>query len=689
MNCRKRSVSMEVDSSGPSDSKKKVTIERSADSKNAIIEDVERQFRPTVQQYEVKPRKVGVCTLNLKDAKNVTNGGAIRDFFDAPDPYLEITAHTRHGTLTQQTHVIENTTSPKWNEEIKIIFSPTNDPDIELLLKDSDCFKDDTLAKHRCNISTIPQVIHMKDNTEIRLDTKCHEEKPHDLKCDKGLSEQEVNFIDTRREWIYQRMKTDFDENGPKDIEEVPTIGVIGSGGGFRALIAFSGVVNVLAESGILDYVMFMTGLSGSSWYISTLYSHPDWPNVDPRIVQNEFFKNLCPDMNTLLTCHMFKMEKYLNEIQKKQKHVLPCSFTDLFGQMIAETLIPGRQQETWSEQRRKLEYGKTPLPILSCINVKSDETATDFHEWVEFSPFQMAIPKYGVSLDMKDVGSQFLRGVKNREFEEPPLHFIQGVCGSAYTVLQRHKCFLPSSTLTLIDNLLKRFGIKCLDDRKGRAGEIPNILRQLSMEPIESFDDDLEDEKGAMDCKEKDVINKEYMYLVDAGLAFNSPYPVVLRPERQVNLILSFDFTDRGCDANNGFTELLKAKKWADEHNLPFPEINVCKEDNGLPEELYIFDDPDTPECPIIMHFVLVNNKFHKYKQPGCERKTTEEEAQGCFSIFDDENKPYDSMKFHYTQEEANKLIELMEFNTKLNIDKIKECVKECVRRKQKKRNI
>ena len=35
-------------------------------------------------------------------------------------------------------------------------------------------------------------------------------------------------------------------------------------------------------------------------------------------------------------------------------------------------------------------------------------------------------------------------------------------------------------------------------------------------------------------------------MCLVDIGLAFNSPYPVLLRKEREVDLILSFDFSQR-----------------------------------------------------------------------------------------------------------------------------------------------
>ena len=35
-------------------------------------------------------------------------------------------------------------------------------------------------------------------------------------------------------------------------------------------------------------------------------------------------------------------------------------------------------------------------------------------------------------------------------------------------------------------------------------------------------------------------------MCVVDSGIAFNSPFPVLLRPERKVELILSFDLSQR-----------------------------------------------------------------------------------------------------------------------------------------------
>ena len=48
--------------------------------------------------------------------------------------------------------------------------------------------------------------------------------------------------------------------------------------------------------------------------------------------------------------------------------------------------------------------------------------------------------------------------------------------------------------------------------------------------------------------------VQREDVYLVDAGLSFNSPFPAVLRLPRGVNLILSFDFSLRSTENGNPF---------------------------------------------------------------------------------------------------------------------------------------
>lgn len=49
---------------------------------------------------------------------------------------------------------------------------------------------------------------------------------------------------------------------------QVPVIAIAGSGGGFRAMVGFSGVMKALFESGVLDCATYVAGLSGSTWSV-------------------------------------------------------------------------------------------------------------------------------------------------------------------------------------------------------------------------------------------------------------------------------------------------------------------------------------------------------------------------------------------------------------------------------------
>lgn len=49
------------------------------------------------------------------------------------------------------------------------------------------------------------------------------------------------------------------------------------------------------------------------------------------------------------------------------------------------------------------------------------------FQEWVEFSPYEIGIAKYGTFMKSEDFGNKFIVGKKIKHFEELPLHFLQG----------------------------------------------------------------------------------------------------------------------------------------------------------------------------------------------------------------------------------------------------------------------
>ena len=54
---------------------------------------------------------------------------------------------------------------------------------------------------------------------------------------------------------------------------------------------------------------------------------------------------------------------------------------------------------------------------------------------------------------------------------------------------------------------------------------------------------------EDAAETADKFPLSAKRIALVDGGLAFNSPFPPLLRPERDVDIFLSFDFSKRKED--------------------------------------------------------------------------------------------------------------------------------------------
>lgn len=71
------------------------------------------------------------------------------------------------------------------------------------------------------------------------------------------------------------------------------------------------------------------------------------------------------------------------------------------------------------------------------------------------------------------------------------------------------------------------------------------------------------------------DVKSKK-IHVVDSGLTYNLPYPLLLRPQRTVDLIISFDFSARPSDTSPPFkvfsfvTCCLKASAQVSNHQSP-----------------------------------------------------------------------------------------------------------------------
>ncbi|XP_055934812.1 cytosolic phospholipase A2-like isoform X3 [Argiope bruennichi] len=641
--------------------------------------------------------------------------------------------------------------------------------------------------------------------TEIILKLLLEVDDKPDLRYGLSLCDKEKDFRRQRRDVVKQSLQFLFPETTPLKDSEVPIIGIIGSGGGFRAMTALSGAMKALADTKLLDCATYVAGLSGSAWYLSTLYSHPDFPSKKPGELLDELKTNVRHSPFWLLSPR--SMYRYISDIKQKHKNGQPVSFTDFFGHLLGDTLLKGRQQVRLSEQRQKIDHGEAPLPLYTCLHVKNNVSAKVFQDWIEFTPYEIGISKYAAFTKTEDFGCKFFKGRIVKRFPEFPLHYLQGIWGSAFTILFRRllqektKLSIDLNALPTIDSdeeediffdaeeefkdeedalrdalgnldlgsggiddiqseneeeeetfedtpkmmfwstMRNYFASKqlktswslasflvqkskanylesscateevdgkrkhsiwkdfvnnictnsILDTRKGRAGCILNPLRGLSLIPCFSFSPfsptSPSDDMLFKGLTEPAPTDSKTLYLVDGGLTFNLPFPLLLRPQRSIDLFITFDFSSREADHTAPFKELLLSEKWARINNCPFPPIHdlVTEFIKHPPKECYVFKHPTNEMCPIIIYFPLFNLDFKKFKQPGVLRETEEELEFANFGIFSDCKKAYSIYNFKYPAKKFDRLSQLMEFNVLNNMHIIKENLLIVMERKRK----
>ncbi|XP_023662208.1 cytosolic phospholipase A2 [Paramormyrops kingsleyae] len=686
--------------------------------------------------------------VTVQKAESVTKG-ALGDLLDTPDPYVELFIRSAPESRKRTRH-IDNDVNPVWNETFEFILDPNQENVLEITLMDANYVMDETLGTVSFPISSVklgqPEQIPFRigNVTKVYLKMSLEICASTDLRFSMALCDQEKLFRQKRRERVMLGIKKLLDmEKGqflPSSVQQVPVIAIVGSGGGFRAMVGFSGVMKALYESGVLDCATYVAGLSGSTWYMSTLYSHPGFPNKGPQDINQELMKSVSSNPLKLLMPQNIK--RYIKALWTKKAGGQPVTFTDIFGMLIGETLIPGRMDSTLSQMQEKVNEGQCPMPLFTCLHVKPDVSELMFADWVEFSPYEIGMAKYGTFMPPGLFGSKFFMGSVVKKYEENPLHFLMGVWGSAFSILFNRVLGVKETTggSTMEEELeqikpkhivgednqdndeeprqdnqevedenqrnaqaswVQRMFTSLVGEstlfntREGRAGKVHNFMLGLNlnstlpMSPFPCMNDSLAEEEvdAVTDPDEFDRIyepldvKSKKIHVVDSGLTYNLPYPLVLRPQRGVDLIISFDFSARPSDSSPPFKELLLAEKWARMNKLPFPKIDPKVFDREGLKECYVFKPKKGDRnCPTVIHFVLANINFRNFKAPGVPRENDKEREFADFDIFDDPETPYSTFNFQYSNQAFTQLHDLMEFNTLNNIEVIKDAIKESI---------
>uniref|UniRef100_A0A8C3XPB1 PLA2c domain-containing protein n=1 Tax=Chelydra serpentina TaxID=8475 RepID=A0A8C3XPB1_CHESE len=107
--------------------------------------------------------------------------------------------------------------------------------------------------------------------------------------------------------------------------EDVPNIAILGAGGGLRAMIALHGTLQELQKHGLLDTIMYLCGVSGATWCMSSLYNNGDWAEKLQALE-----KHMC-DALTKSSWNLRKATEMLLEAAKDENY----SLTDFWAYIV------------------------------------------------------------------------------------------------------------------------------------------------------------------------------------------------------------------------------------------------------------------------------------------------------------------------------------------------------------------
>ncbi|KAK1785693.1 hypothetical protein P4O66_019037, partial [Electrophorus voltai] len=219
---------------------------------------------------------------------------------------------------------------------------------------------------------------------------------------------------------------------------------------------------------------------------------------------------------------------------------------------------------------------------------------------WFEITPDECGYSLTGAFVDSKCLGSQFVKGAKTEEHPEIDMLYLQGLCGSA--LADGDKIRNTSLYEHIKICMLKHFSLGKLDKEgneiKVHAKLSKESLKKHTLSVCHSFFDWFPELK--VDEVHPSILKSKTRQYEDAGLLVNSPYFSVLRKERNVDLIISLDFSD-----GDPFETVDKAAQMCKDLQIPFPTVEH-PENIEEPEDFYVFKN--NPNAPVVIHIPFFN---------------------------------------------------------------------------------
>jgi phospholipase A2 len=390
---------------------------------------------------------------------------------------------------------------------------------------------------------------------------------------------------------------------------DVPTIAMCGSGGGLRALVAGTSSYMSAQESGLFDCVTYTAGVSGSCWLQALFYSSVGQQSHARMInhLKSRLNVHIAYPPAALSLLSSAPTSKYLlSGVVEKMKGVPDAGFglVDVYGMLLGARLLVPRGELSISDydfkvsnQRQHTDSGAYPLPIYTAVRHEipevaqendramnmQDETskaiarAESWFQWFEWTPYEFFCEELGAGIPTWAIGRKFDGGDsvwRDNGLALPELRvpLLMGIWGSAFCATLSH---YYKEVRPIVRSLAGFSGIDQLISEKEddlhkvhpfEPASIPNFAANMESLLPQS-------------CPES-IHNVSTLQLMDAGMSNNLPIYPLLRPGRDVDILIAFDASadvrqDNWIRVTDGYVKQRGIKGWPIGAGWPSDELS------------------------------------------------------------------------------------------------------------------
>ncbi|KAK4554119.1 hypothetical protein LTR86_008960 [Recurvomyces mirabilis] len=422
-------------------------------------------------------------------------------------------------------------------------------------------------------------------NPEIMWDAK--------VRLSKDLCAEEQSFLRQRQRQtaaaLGRYLGLSESEVDPRD---VPIIGMCGSGGGLRALVAGASSYLSAAEDGLFDCVTYTAGVSGSCW-LQTLYfssiGRQDYGAILAHLKDRVGIHIASPPSLLHLLSQAPTNKYLLSGFVEKLRGVPDADFglVDVYGLALAARLLVPKHELRISNydlkisnQRIFTDEGKQPLPIYTAVRHEIPDSVGkveamakearfttkhfDWFQWYEWTPYELYCEELDAGIPTWAVGRKWNGGnslYRENGFALPELRvpLMMGIWGSAF-------CATLSHYYKEVRPLLRAAGLGGLDTLL--SGRDDDLVKVHPVDPAVIPNFALGMRNQLSDSVPESIHSTTHLQLMDAGMANNLPLYPLLRPGREVDVIVAFDASadakaDNWIKVTDGYVRQRGIKGW------------------------------------------------------------------------------------------------------------------------------